>query len=66
MKAVFFLLGLAGLLSVAGYSAAQDETADGNTVLNQEYAPLEKKAPVYPYVCLSSTGSKVIASSNIQ
>ena len=50
MKAVFFLLGLAGLLSVAGYSAAQDETADGNTVLNQEYAPLEKKAPVYPYV----------------
>ena len=50
MKAVFFLLGLTGLLSVAGYSAAQGGSADGNIVLNQEYAPLEKKAPVYPYV----------------
>lgn len=50
MKAVFFLLGLTGLLSVAGYSAAQGGSTDGNIVLNQEYAPLEKKAPVYPYV----------------
>lgn len=50
MKAVFYSLGLAGLLSLAGNSTAQDEAADENTVLNQEYAALEKKAPVYPYV----------------
>ena len=50
MKLVFYSLGLAGLLSVSGYSAAQDEAADENTLLNQEYAPLEKKAPVYPYI----------------
>ena len=33
-----------------GYSAAQDEAADENTVLNQEYAALEKNAPIYPHV----------------
>ena len=50
MKVVFYSLGLAGLLSVSGHSAAQDEAVDHNGVLNQEYAALEKKAPVYPYV----------------
>ena len=50
MKVVFYSLGLAGLLSVSGYSVAQDEAADENTVLNQEYAPLEKTAPIYPHV----------------
>ena len=42
MKVVFYSLGLAGLLSVSGYSAAEDEAADENTVLDQEYAALEK------------------------
>lgn len=50
MKEVFYSLGLAGLLSFSGFSAAQDEAADENTALNQEYVALEKKAPVYPYV----------------
>ena len=50
MKVVFYALGLAGLLSVSGHSAAQDEAVNHNGVLNQEYAPLEKTAPVYPHV----------------
>ena len=50
MKVVFYSLGLAGLLSFSGFSAAQDEAADENTVLNQEYVALEKNAPVYPHV----------------
>ena len=49
MKVVFYSLGLAGLLSFRDLRPPGMKRLT-NAVLNQEYAALEKNAPVYPHV----------------
>ena len=50
MRGFFYWFGFTWLLSFSGYLAAQADATKDHLALNQDYAPLEKSPPVYPYV----------------
>ena len=50
MKGFLYSFGFTWLLSFSGLLVAQADATKDNRVLNQDYAPLEKNPPVYPYV----------------